>query len=310
MKIRRSNFEVFSLSAVDLFASAMGAFVLLSIILMPDYGKTARTEDSAQHEPVEEPRNTADLMARAAARRASIERKVGSAEQRLAEIRAQEATLLDQLRVVENATVRERPRDSDAPEPVMAEPVKNRVSFRFLGMKTRGQDFAIVVATNKHLASHASLVQGAVKDILESLQPGHAFTILAYQYGDDGVRYQQWPEGGAVAEANAQNRIAANDFMRRIGSQFGGAASTFQALQKALAMPVDAIFLISDGFVVPAANDGLGSDALVARITQANGGRKQIHTVTVGEYFRYRGTVDFMQALARANDGGFQARAP
>lgn len=35
---------VYSLSAVDLFASAMGAFIIISIIMMPDYQKEAVLE--------------------------------------------------------------------------------------------------------------------------------------------------------------------------------------------------------------------------------------------------------------------------
>ena len=38
------NFGVFSLSAVDLFASAMGAFIIITIILMPDYQKEVRSQ--------------------------------------------------------------------------------------------------------------------------------------------------------------------------------------------------------------------------------------------------------------------------
>jgi hypothetical protein len=35
----------------------------------------------------------------------------------------------------------------------------------------------------------------------------------------------------------------------------------------------------------------------------------EIHAVTVGDYFKYRGTVEFMESLARANAGGFMALA-
>ena len=44
MRRRREAFEVFSMSAIDLFASAMGAFIIISIILMPDYQKEVRAE--------------------------------------------------------------------------------------------------------------------------------------------------------------------------------------------------------------------------------------------------------------------------
>jgi hypothetical protein len=36
---------------------------------------------------------------------------------------------------------------------------------------------------------------------------------------------------------------------------------------------------------------------------------KEIHAVTIGDYFKYRGTVEFMESLARANAGGFLALA-
>ncbi|MEJ2402478.1 MAG: hypothetical protein P8Y52_13990 [Xanthomonadales bacterium] len=43
MRSRRRFYEVYSLSAIDLFASAMGAFIIISIILMPDYQKEVRS---------------------------------------------------------------------------------------------------------------------------------------------------------------------------------------------------------------------------------------------------------------------------
>ena len=44
MKKKDRTVEVFSLSALDLFASAMGAFVLLSVIMLPYYYKGKELE--------------------------------------------------------------------------------------------------------------------------------------------------------------------------------------------------------------------------------------------------------------------------
>ena len=44
MKRRNRVFEVYSMSAIDLFASAMGAYIIISIILMPDYQKEVRSQ--------------------------------------------------------------------------------------------------------------------------------------------------------------------------------------------------------------------------------------------------------------------------
>ncbi|MDE0702558.1 MAG: hypothetical protein OXH59_02425 [Rhodospirillaceae bacterium] len=40
MKFRNREFNIFSMSALDLFASAMGAFILISIVLMPYFLRT------------------------------------------------------------------------------------------------------------------------------------------------------------------------------------------------------------------------------------------------------------------------------
>ena len=49
MKRRNRVFEVYSMSAIDLFASAMGAFIIISIILMPDYQKEVRSQGDLQY---------------------------------------------------------------------------------------------------------------------------------------------------------------------------------------------------------------------------------------------------------------------
>ena len=71
--------------------------------------------------------------------------------------------------------------------------------------------------------------------------------------------------------------------------------------------PADAIILLSDGLPNPAFNDSLTPSRLVRQITISNTGGKEIHAVTIGDYFKYRGTVEFMESLARANAGGFLA---
>ena len=65
--------------------------------------------------------------------------------------------------------------------------------------------------------------------------------------------------------------------------------------------------LISDGLPNPAFNEDLSPGRLVRRITLSNTQGREIHAVTVGDYFKYRGTVEFMESLARANAGGFLA---
>ena len=88
-----------------------------------------------------------------------------------------------------------------------------------------------------------------------------------------------------------------------------GSSSLLSAFDQAFASPAEAIILISDGLPNPAFNNGLSPGRLVRSITVSNTKAREIHAVTIGDYFKYRGTVEFMEALARANSGGFMALA-
>ena len=81
------------------------------------------------------------------------------------------------------------------------------------------------------------------------------------------------------------------------------------AFKKIINGPGEAVFLVSDGLPNPRANNGLSPSRLAQEITRLNNGRKEIHTVVVGNYFDYSGTVEFMERLAGQNDGQFMALA-
>ena len=81
------------------------------------------------------------------------------------------------------------------------------------------------------------------------------------------------------------------------------------AFDKMLAGPGQAIFLVSDGLPNPAVNNGLSPIRLADEISRRNNGRKEIHSVVVGNYFDFRGTIEFMERLAAKNKGQFMALA-
>jgi len=73
--------------------------------------------------------------------------------------------------------------------------------------------------------------------------------------------------------------------------------------------PGEAIFLVSDGLPNPRANKGMQPTALAREITRMNNGRKEIHTVVVGNYFDYKKSINFMEDIAERNNGQFMALA-
>jgi hypothetical protein len=185
----------------------------------------------------------------------------------------------------------------------------NLVTFRFLGLKTDRKRILFLVDMNRFLAPHEALVRETVERGMRSLQTGYQFAILGFQQRDAGPRYWRWPADGSLANMNPRSRAEATDFLNGLARRFEGSASLLDAFEQAFESPADAIILISDGLPNPAFNENLSPSRLLRSITVSNTKGKEIHAVTVGDYFKYRGTIEFMESLARANSGGFLALA-
>ncbi|MEJ8566025.1 hypothetical protein [Elongatibacter sediminis] len=309
MKARRRGLEVFSLSAIDLFASAMGAFIIITLILMPDYQKEVRSQGDLELLEELAGRTEAELD-QVESGVAALERRLSAARQRAAVLAAEQADVASAIRVEEAERLAQAPPPAPVPEieEVVEEP--REVSFRFLGLKTRQTRLLFLVDMNGFLGQHRQLVQDTVLRGIEALDDGYEFAILGFQQLDSGIRYHRWPEGDDLVRVSSQSRAGARQFLASLDAEFRGSSSLLDALDRAFASSARAIVLVSDGLPNPEFNRNLSGSALVRTITLANRQRQEIHTVTIGDYFKYRGTVEFMEALARANSGQFLALAP
>lgn len=309
MRTRLKSFGVFSLSAIDLFASAMGAFIVISLILMPDYQKEVRLEDHFRYIEALASETEARLNQSEQGMRERLE-ALRSAQTVHERMRSEQEIVSGELATMQaqlSAARRQPPPPETEPETV-PEPT-NLVTFRFLGLQTEKTKFLIMVDMNGYLGQYEALMEKTVRRALESLQPGFEFGILAFQQVDAGPRFMSWPEGGGLAAMTPRNRAAATEFTRDLAGQYAGSSPLAAAFDRAFASEAEAIILVSDGLPNPAFNENLPPGALVRDITLANTPGKEIHAVTIGDYFKYRGTVEFMEALARANSGGFLALA-
>jgi hypothetical protein len=145
--------------------------------------------------------------------------------------------------------------------------------------------------------------------IITSLQDHHRLSVVGFQQTDSGPRLRRWPSGGGLEQVDEQARQEAIGFSNGLTRQFGGSASMRYTFEQLLNGPAQSIFLVSDGLPNPAANGGLRPMSLASEITRMNGGRKEINTVVVGNYFDFNGTVEFMETLAERNGGQFMALA-
>lgn len=311
MRSRLRNLGVFSLSAVDLFASAMGAFIIITIILMPDYQKEVRLEGHLEYieslaGETEALLNDTELGINA------TQASLSTAQTRELELQAEHDIMSSELETIRarlQARNAQPPPPPPSPEETEDEKGSNLVTFRFLGLKTDKTRLLLMIDMNKYLAGHQALVTKTVARALESLKPGYEFGILGFQQLDAGPVYHRWPENGELVAMSNSNRSQALRFVRQLSGKFEGSSSLRDAFSLAFASPAEAFILISDGLPNPTYNGGLPPRALVQDIVMSNLQGREIHAVTIGDYFRYKGTVDFMESLARANSGGFLALA-
>jgi len=311
MKSRLRHMGVFSLSAIDLFASAMGAFIIITIILMPDYQKEVRLEGHLEYieslkGQTEAVLNDTELGI------ISMTESLSTARTRQMELQAEQEIMSSELETI-RARLQAR---NDEPPPPPPSPVEteeeqgsNLVTFRFLGLRTDKTRILLLIDMNKYLADHQVLVAKTVIRALDSLKSGYEFGILGFQQLDSGPRYHRWPENGALVAMNPTNRSQAQRFVNQLAGKFEGSSSVRDAFAQALKTPAEAIVLLSDGLPNPTYNGGLPPRALIQDIVMSNTRGVEIHAVTLGDYFKYKGTVEFMENLARANSGGFLALA-
>ena len=309
MRTRLRNQGVYSLSAVDLFASAMGAFIIITIILMPDYQKDVRLEGHLRYLEALAGRTDARLDESQLGQE-RLTMAFGAAQARAQELEAEQAIISSALatRAAQLAAATRQP-PTIAPEVPEQTSEENQqlVTFRFLGLKTDQTRFLLMLDMNKYLAEHRELVVRSVTRALDSLQPGMEFALLGFQQLDSGPAYYRWPENGDLAQFNTRNRRQALDFTATLAQRFDGGSPMLGAFREAFRSDADAVILFSDGLPNPQFNDDLPPRSLAQTISVANSGNVEIHAVTVGDYFKYQGTVAFMETLARANSGGFLA---
>ena len=323
MKRRASReIEVFSMSAIDLFAAAMGAFALLAIILLPYYQNELRekTPDNAIAELL---RAAEDSSVETEEKKKALEIKRSAMAQNVSDIKSDAQELLNKLRAAEQSLLEKKAAATPPPAVVAPEPVEEEpgplpepatVSFRFLGMNTTADDVVVAMDLSRCMGGHEASVTKAVERIVLSLQDNHAVKIAGFQQTDAGTRLRQWPTDGGLRQINAGGtKTAAISYAKGLTKEFGGSASMLDAFDKLLVGPGQAIFLVSDGLPNPRANDGLSPKRLITEITRRNTAlgdrKKEIHSVVVGNYFDYRGTVEFMEDLAAKNNGQFMALA-
>jgi hypothetical protein len=299
--VRTANRElsVFSTSAVDLFASALGAFILLMMLLFPYYRHAGpETAPSDTRDLIEQRRQAERSVAESLADQASIENEITELEARADRLRREMVTLEEELFNLKEKLAEEPP---EVPPPPDERPpyLERGVEFSLLGINTQQKSFVIVVDLSGSMDAYSDLMVRSVLEILQPLDETNEFAILGYS-GMGSTRIMTFPRGARLAPGTPENLSRAASFTRSLVNNFGGSTPTHGALLRALQYPADAVILISDG--EPDGNPA----AIIEDVSRLNARlRKEIHTVALGDYTSDRDLVLFLQGLARRNGGDF-----
>ena len=316
MKSRRRNIAVFSISALDLFAAALGAFILIVLVLFPYY-KLGGTDVSMEEleEQVRKRRFAAESVRTDMSVIRALQSEIRLLDKQYLTTQTDMSETEDKLaEVLKAITEVEIPDPQPQPEPIpdpmptpRPEPpepprsINRGVPFSILGLATDRREVVILVDMSGSMQAHKSKVTQALNEIISQMKPDNRFAIIGYR---GGPTYDSFPSNGQLVRADAATLARARDFVDRLPSRFGGGTPTQSALIRTLNLKPEAIILISDG----APDDGQPG-AIIRNVTNRNRGRAEIHTVAIGDYTSDKKLTIFLQELANRNQGEFVGRS-
>jgi hypothetical protein len=299
--------SVFSTSALDLFASSLGAFILLVMILFPYYERAGSAERAQDFEELMGARHTAerDLREQTLEVRA-LEQMLASLQGKFRSSSRKVVDLESQLKELAESPV-EEPEETKKGVAKKRKAVHDGSAFSLLGISTRAKKILIVVDMSGSMQAYRDIMIDTVNELLSPLTEKHRFAILGYQ-DVGGRKLHRYPDGRNLAKATSNAIRRAGVFARSLSTQFDGGTPTNYALQTALRYDVDAIVLLSDG--APTDMPGkLGWAQIVKDVIQLNRRKRiEIHTVAIGDYYDEKVGKEltlFMHELAKRNRGDF-----
>lgn len=287
------NIEIFSLSAIDLFACALGAFIIVTILLFPFYQKTLPLIQQV-----------AALTSQLSAAQASAEQQAKEIEELKGQLQAAQAQAADvgRLQAQVQALQRQLAQQAATPQP---RPVPSR--FVILGIDPKVKSYVVLIDMSGSIAQvrWQTRVLNTFASIINEMDASYSIQVIGFQ-GDGGqIRLPQWQPGRQLAPLNPQNKAAAISFVQGLMAQVDGGTPTLAALRAALEYNAEAIILVSDGAPTP---DG-SAPFVVSEITRLNAGRKIIHCVAVGNFTTDTRFIEFLTQLAQRNNGQVAASA-
>ncbi|MGE0371879.1 MAG: vWA domain-containing protein [Gammaproteobacteria bacterium] len=296
------------MSALDLFASALGGFILIMLIVLPYYHKQADAEELV--EQLEKGLETARIEAENA-RKKAIESMIAAAK-----ARAEEPLIKEEIEKIEKT----EKANADASRKLTAlqKDSEKRVEFALLGLPTTAKSFLLVVDMSGSMQNYVPQMMKAVRRVIDPLDAQTSVAILGYRWENNGAQFEVWPSSNGSRAMDVAGKRDAGSFLAGLSRKFNGGTPTLAALGRALEHPAESIMLLSDGAPtdiefpnvaaggqLPDAAISRALDEAVRSVSSKNVRRKQINSIAIGDYVREVHMVKFLSLLARRNNGNF-----
>ena len=301
MKKRSRELSIFSMSALDLFASALGAFILITIVLLPFFPNLNMSgQEKAELERAE----------------AELERAKAELAQAEAELEREKAKLEREKAKLEQAKAKSerekaKPEQAKAKAPKTKSQLEKRVEALqqeidettvLLGIKTKAKKFVFVIDMSGSIyrpghQDYRQFITLAIQDMLASFKSEIEVCLIGFHAPNRMTTLHYWPKnrGYFQVKKNVQDRVVGevNAWMRLVD----GGTPTREALLAAIALHPEEIILLSDG--APSEDWRM----VVRAVTNKNMRRIPIHAVAVGNYVTDRNFIDFLVQLTKRNNG-------
>ena len=330
MKKRSREINIFSMSALDLFASAMGAFILITIVLFPFFPNLGDSSKRIVEEKARLEQERAKLrqertgleqeraklkqekakVSKTKVEDAELQREKARLEQEQVRLKQDRVKLEQEMAKLEQERARLKQESTKVPK-TKNNPLEERVKALeqevddtsvLLGIKTTAKKFVIVVDMSGSIyqpggQDYRQFITLSVRDMLSSFQSEIELVLVGFHALNRRTQLHFWPEHRHyfLVQKNTRNRVITtiNNWMGLVD----GGTPTREALTAALALDPEEIILLSDG--APSEDWRYVVDAITIQNTK----KIPIHAVAVGDYVTKRNFIDFLVQLTERNGG-------
>ena len=291
MKKRSREINIFSMATLDLFASALGAFMLITIVMLPFFPNlniSGREEAELRQAKIKLEQVKAELQqakANSERDRATLDRQTAKLEQEKAQLERAMAHIPQTKSQLEKqvASLQQEIDDTSV----------------LLGIRTKAKKFVFVIDMSSSIYQpeqhdYRQFIALSMQDILAAFKSEIEVRLIGFQ-GADLLHY--WPQDGGYFQVKKDTRERVVSLVKNWMKSIGGGSPTRVALLAALALHPEEIILLSDG--APTEDWHM----VVQAVTAENKQKIPIHAVAVGNYTADRDFIDFLVQLTEQNNG-------